>query len=528
VLFALVVLPIVLLVGLEGVEPVVGDPVKGTPAWHARLEPGAPVTAVNGRDPFDFMGLRTEIALSGKGPVVLDLYEPETGAVQQVTIQPVYDENQGVYQVGISAPADPEGRLRVQKDGPAERAGVRAGDVLLGVPGQPEWLSPREQLERALMGGDDLALRVAGADGVAREVTIVPEVTYRKGTRIAGIQPIPNVVEDLRLGPGGAPGPAQRLGLVVGDRVVSVAGRVLLHRADFLDALAAADGPFDVVVERDGQRATLSSPAQDLATKRALEEDVFLVQDTASNRVTVQQGRPAALAGVVNGDRIVSVNGTLTSTWDEVFEHVRAAAGRLEPMALEVWRDREPASGVEGAVAGDGAPRSDAARHTTHLFTLEAEPARELAYGLELENRSAVQRAGSFPEALSMGATASWRFLANTWLTLKKMLFTQEVSTKNLGGIITISVVSFHTASEGLTQLFFLLAIISVNLAILNILPIPILDGGHLLFLLVEWVKGSPVSERTLGYSQVVGLVLLLSLMIYVTYQDVVRWILPG
>jgi len=88
--------------------------------------------------------------------------------------------------------------------------------------------------------------------------------------------------------------------------------------------------------------------------------------------------------------------------------------------------------------------------------------------------------------------------------------------------------VSFHSANEGLAQLFFLLAIISVNLAILNLLPIPILDGGHLLFLIVEWIKGSPVSERTLGYSQLVGLVLLVSLMIYVTYQDVVRWILPG
>ena len=73
-------------------------------------------------------------------------------------------------------------------------------------------------------------------------------------------------------------------------------------------------------------------------------------------------------------------------------------------------------------------------------------------------------------------------------------------------------------------MLFKFLAILSINLAILNLLPIPILDGGHLLFLAIEGIKGSPVSERTFGYSQVVGLVMIMSLMVYVTYQDIVRW----
>ncbi|MFT5154735.1 MAG: regulator of sigma E protease, partial [Planctomycetota bacterium] len=61
-----------------------------------------------------------------------------------------------------------------------------------------------------------------------------------------------------------------------------------------------------------------------------------------------------------------------------------------------------------------------------------------------------------------------------------------------------------------------------------NVLPIPVLDGGHLFFLLIEGIKGSPVSERTLGYSQIVGLVLILSLMVYVTYNDVARWFFPA
>ena len=69
---------------------------------------------------------------------------------------------------------------------------------------------------------------------------------------------------------------------------------------------------------------------------------------------------------------------------------------------------------------------------------------------------------------------------------------------------------------------------LSINLAFLNVLPIPVLDGGHLAFCVVEVIKGSPVSERTLGYSQVIGLVLILTLTIYVTYQDVLRLLPSG
>ena len=83
-------------------------------------------------------------------------------------------------------------------------------------------------------------------------------------------------------------------------------------------------------------------------------------------------------------------------------------------------------------------------------------------------------------------------------------------------------------ASMGFSKLMFFLCMLSLNLAFLNVLPIPVLDGGHLFFLLIEKIKGSPVSERTLGYSQVVGLVLIVSLMVYVTYNDVARWFFPS
>jgi regulator of sigma E protease len=94
-----------------------------------------------------------------------------------------------------------------------------------------------------------------------------------------------------------------------------------------------------------------------------------------------------------------------------------------------------------------------------------------------------------------------------------------------VGGIITISAVSYSLTESGWSKFFFFLCLVSINLAFLNVLPIPVLDGGHLFFLIVEKLKGSPVSNRVLGTSQAVGVVLLISLMVYVTYNDLVRWV---
>ena len=112
--------------------------------------------------------------------------------------------------------------------------------------------------------------------------------------------------------------------------------------------------------------------------------------------------------------------------------------------------------------------------------------------------------------------------IQDTWLTVKKMIV-GDVSTKSISGIITIGNVSYEVAKTGWTKLFFFLCLLSINLAIFNVLPIPVLDGGHLFFLIIEKIKGSPVSDRVLGYSQMVGVVLILSLLVYVTYNDILR-----
>ena len=200
------------------------------------------------------------------------------------------------------------------------------------------------------------------------------------------------------------------------------------------------------------------------------------------------------------------VDGVEVGTWDELHQLVRRASDQRRAASFEIER-----------VDDDGVPV---------FLTLAAEPeARPAAtYGFNLRRKQYVYRVDGFGEAIGFGALCSWKFLQDTWVTMKRMV-TRDISTKNLGGIITIGAVSYSFAESGWVKLFFFLCLLSINLAFLNVLPIPVLDGGHLFFLIVEKIKGSPVSDRVLGYSQMIGVVLILTLLVYVTYNDLARWV---
>jgi regulator of sigma E protease len=103
-------------------------------------------------------------------------------------------------------------------------------------------------------------------------------------------------------------------------------------------------------------------------------------------------------------------------------------------------------------------------------------------------------------------------------------LFTGGISLKNIGGPIGISTALFYKAQEGFTEFVHLLVIISINLALINLLPIPILDGGHLVLLAIEKIKGQPVKEKTMAIAQYVALAFLLALVVFATRNDIVNF----
>ena len=505
VLFGLVVFPFVLFAGVPVLSPVLGPPLAGSPAWHAGLDPGTRVLAVNGKEVFDFLHIPTEVALNGSRPAVFEVLPPDGDEPRTVTLMPSYDPARGVFVAGVTPAPDPELRVEVIEGSPAERAGLASGDRLLGVVGLASELSVREQLLLAIRERDPVELLVQRAgESEPRRIAVPPSIDEQlDGQPILGVEPAPIRIEDVRRSP-----LVRQVGLEADDRLLAVQGRPVERHGDVLEGLLAAAGePLRLSIEREGangpERRVLESPALDREAAVSLARDLSIVGDLASSRVSVLPGSGAEQAGVRSGDRVVSIGGSPVRTWEDipslVEEHGSARAGPLVG-------ERETDEGV-----------------VTLAIEVTTQAVPRVSYDFNVRNATYVYRVGSVPEAIVTGVRSSWRFLVDVWLTLKGIA-SQEVSPKNIGGIITIAAVSHDWASEGWSKLFFFLCLLSMNLAFLNVLPIPVLDGGHLFFLLVEKIKGSPVSERTLGYSQMVGLVLIVSLMVYVTYNDVVRW----
>ena len=506
VAFALVVFPLVLASGVPTTEPIV-VPDKGSPAWQAGLEPGARVLSVNGDAVYDFFHIPSEVALAGRGPIDFVVVPPGRSEPRTLAIEPVYSADGGFRQVGVRQGFDPQLRLMVDEQGPAWQAGLRTDDRWLGVDGVPHGLPLVEQLGRAFGEGEPRRVQVE-RDGVELAFDVAP--TSKPSERLyLGIMPLQNRVAAWR-----GDGPhLSRLGLVKGERLVAIDAHPIEQPGDVLDALLApAADPAaptvfrfrdDAGVEREVRLEGRLS--EDEAVR--LDGDLFLDHDPDSSLVYVAPDRPAARGGLRTGDRVLSIATSAVTTWKTVYDQTRKAAKSGAVVVVGYTRRGADGKWVRGEAL------------------VEPQAMTEFDYGFGPRAAQGIYRTDSLGASISEGFHASWRFLTDAWMTLEKML-TQEVSAENMGGIITIGTVSYSFAAEGWAKLFFFLCMLSINLAFLNVLPIPVLDGGHLFFCLVEAIKGSPVSERTLGYSQVVGLVLILTLMVYVTYQDVLR-ILP-
>ncbi len=219
----------------------------------------------------------------------------------------------------------------------------------------------------------------------------------------------------------------------------------------------------------------------------------------------VQPGTPAEEAGLQQGDLILSLNGQKVARWEELSRLIRSSDGPLE---LQVRR-----GGQDLQVTVH--PRT---METVNIFR-EKVVARLI--GVQAPDHYEIEDVGPI-RAWWHGLEYSYRILEVTVVSIGKLI-TRDVPLNSLGGPIMIAQVAGKQAREGASQLVHFMAVLSINLALLNILPIPMLDGGHLLFFLVEAVRGKPVSMKHREIAQAVGLTALLMLMSVVFYHDILR-----
>ena len=227
-----------------------------------------------------------------------------------------------------------------------------------------------------------------------------------------------------------------------------------------------------------------------------------------SDRILVgelQEDAPAMMAGMKAGDEIIAIDGRPVSDFDTLRTLINA---KVEAPVRVTWVSGTDTTTKELVTISQIVPTVDGTIDTVGLIGFQQQ-----AIGHE--------RMG-FGEAVVGGFVATHRLVYLTFNFVKQAL-TGEVSAKMIGGPLFIAKQSGVEAKKGIASLFRFMALLSVNLAVLNILPIPVLDGGHLTFLAIEKLKGGPLSLKARAIAQQVGIVVLLTLVVFVTYNDIMR-----
>ena len=222
---------------------------------------------------------------------------------------------------------------------------------------------------------------------------------------------------------------------------------------------------------------------------------------------SVVVGAPAAAAGVRSGDVIVRVNGDSVHSWEEVIDHIAPVVSGT--VTLDVTRGTERVAITVAPQVVEGPDPATGARRKIGRV------------GISVRDSVARDPVG-IAQAVSFGASATWAMATNVAGVLKG-LTTGTVSRENLGGPIQIAQVSVQAARRGAETLWSLIAFLSLNIAILNLVPIPVLDGGQILLVLAERIKGSSFTAGTREAFARIGVLAVAALILFVTFNDISR-----
>jgi regulator of sigma E protease len=309
---------------------------------------------------------------------------------------------------------------------------------------------------------------------------------------------------------------AAEAGIQPGDRILSVNGRQVSTWSDSMDAIGnalLALTPLPMTVrDADGRTRELVLPLDRLPAGQPIDQYFgklgLRLAPPPAVAGTVKPGQPAALGGIQDGDRIVSINGQPVGDFDSLGKLVQSAAATSPRLSIGVLRDGRPLT----------------LDVTATWESLGGQPAKWML-GVAPPSPEAATVQYSPARALGAAFATTWRNTRQTFSMIGEML-SGHASTKNISSVIGIAQYANASAQMGLAWFLQFLAMVSLSLAILNLLPIPVLDGGHLLYYLIELVKGSPVSEQAMVVGQYIGLVLLFSLVGWTLFNDIQRTLL--
>lgn len=410
---------------------------------------------------------------------------------------------------------------QVLDDTPAAKAGLLPGDRIVAIDGKetPYWSSMASIIRDA--GGKEITLTVKRGEDTFK-TKIVPDMgetrnqigdTVRTGRIGIASTTIPAVVSAV-----GENSPAYKAGIRNGDIITAING----EKIDFIWQLenqlkevqiSGRAISLDVTRKTDGQENTFKAtlfPEENAAGKFWLG---LVSTDTVIGKI--EEDLPAYKAGLRSGDHIVSVNGQSVSAWMIVEQVLRESMEK--PIDFVVERNGE-------------------------LLNLQVKQTKEVVKG-EMQEEITRYRFGAWssldesfwldgekvPVNNGIGYAVSSSFATLVDITLMELnvfgkLLTGQLSMKMVGGPIMIFDVANKAAERGWEQYLWIMALISINLGILNLLPVPVLDGGHLMFFTVEAIMRRPINQQLKEKLIMVGFFMLMALMVLVFKNDIERY----
>ena len=484
-------------IGVPFMSPQIGSIERGSPAWEAGLQRGDLVTHVDDNGIQSFTDLRQEVAFSSEGQV-LSLTVVRDGELLTLPVRPRYSETEGMPIVGLK-PMRETGA--VQEGSPIAKAGGRVQDTVLQLDGMPV-AGPREFDERLLISLEGvpegaatatLQVLVRRQDGSEETLKLVLPLEWRP--RI-GVRPFYERPRIVGVRPGVLP-----VGLIqADDLLLSVNGAAVQELGLLRRRALDDDEPVrEFVVRRDGEERTVR-PEGELGL-RAFADALAGKTEHEGLRVTPAPAGPAASVGLEAGARIQRVDGKKIEDFGDLVDAVQAAGS--EPLRMEIknWGQNEPTV-------------------VTVTPKLAAVPAENPGYAFAYLQR--IHQETSVLGGVAMGWRRTILSAQSVALTIRSLL-TARVSARHIGGPLTLFDMSYTMWQLGFGRFLYILALISVNLAILNMLPVPVLDGGQIVLLTAEKIRGKPLPDRLVGGLQLMGLVLLLGLMFLAIRNDISR-----
>ncbi|MBI4716286.1 MAG: RIP metalloprotease RseP [Planctomycetes bacterium] len=396
-------------------------------------------------------------------------------------------------------PDGPQARFtNVRRFGLAEAAGIQSGDIIWRVDKTPTPTAAALLRTIRSATGQELTLDIEKPDGrrvVARVTTQEPGSIDANYTLIADdVLQTGEIVEAIN----DRPSPAVVAGIPAGATITAADGEAVSTWVELIAAFRRhAGGTVDLsYTTATGQLRTAPFPVPNCM------------------RTLLGVGPEARIVSVDNRHTVV----TRTSRGEEEV-HVGHHEGTRSLLASLVGQEKVPVTYRTTPVAAPQTAYINVTADMVDPWLSRIVFAPKFLVGDEM----IPLKGETLFEAVDIGLRKTWYFIIQVYETMNRMIFSRTVGVENLSGPLGILSAGGQVVRMGFVEFLFFMAIISANLAVINFLPLPIVDGGLMVFLIIEWIKGSPVSLKVQVATQVIGLFLIIGAFLFVTYNDVIR-----